>query len=394
MMFFIAAALMLLLTVAAVVLPLWRARVPERAGSVAANREVHAARLKELEEDLANGRLSPFDHAAARRDLERDLSAGPDHDATLLATQPRKVTALVAALLLIVTGSVLYGFYGNWRVGSEGVQAASTQAVLDMVAALDKRLHSPAGQGDLQGWDMLGHSYMIMGRYPDAMQAFAQARRLTDDSNPQELASYAEALTLSHPDDSSVFMTQAMPLFEKTLTLDPHNSQALWYGGLGALKRGDKSLALQRWNAILAQDPPADYRQYIVNAITQVGGTPAVAVAAVSIKVHVSMASAMTASVTPDETVFVYVQPKDGAGGPPLAAKRLQVKDLPVDLSLGDQDAVMPGRVISSYGAVTITARISKSGTVAPQPGDISGRAEWSKAADKPVTIVISKILK
>lgn len=391
MMFFLAASLMLLLTAAVVALPLWRARVTQRAGVTTANREVHAARLKELQEDLQNGRLSPDDHAAARRDLEKDLAADPSQDPSSRESHPRKLAAIIALVSMLTAGTVLYGFYGNWRVGAQGVEAASAQAVVDMVAALDKRLHTPAGQDDLQGWDMLGHSYMIMGRYPDALQAFAQARRLSGDSNPQELASYAEALTLSDPD---AFMDKALPLFEKALVLDPHNTQSLWYGGLGALQRGDKKLAISRWNAILAQDPPKDYRQYIVKAITDAGGTPAAASFGVFIGVRVSLAPALATAVPPDTAVFVYVQPKDGAGGPPLAAKRLQVKDLPLDMKLSDQDAVVQGRVISGYDAVTVTARISKSGTAVPQAGDLIGKAEWLKAMGKPIAIVIDSVVK
>jgi cytochrome c-type biogenesis protein CcmH len=391
MTFFLVAGLMLLLAAVAVALPLWRARVPQRAGSLAANREVHARRLKELQEDLENGRLSPDDHAAARRDLEKDLAAGPGQDAVLRETRPRKVTSLLILVLMLSGSGTLYWFYGSWRVGAQGVEAASAQAVVDMVAALDKRLHTPAGQDDLQGWDMLGHSYMIMGRYTDALQAFTQARRLTGDSNPQELASYAEALTLSDP---GAFTDQALPLFEKVLILDPHNVQALWYGGLGALQRGDKKLAISRWNAILAQDPPEDYRQYIEKAITGAGGTPAASVASVFISAQVRLDPALAKTVSPDATVFVYVQPKDGAGGPPLAAKRLQVKDLPVDIKLSDQDAVVPGRVLSSYDDLEVTARVSKHGTPAPQPGDLIGTVEWIKASGKRIAIVIDTVVK
>ncbi len=390
-MFFLTAGLMLLLAATAVALPLWRAQVPQRTGVAAANREVHAARLKELQEDMQNGRLSPDDHVAARRDLEKDLAAGPNQDSASRENRPRKVAAIVALVLILSAGAALYGFYGSWRVGAQGVEAASTQAVIDMVAALDKRLHTPAGRDDLQGWDMLGHSYMIMGRYPEALQAFAQARRLSGDDDPQVLASYAEALTLSDPD---AFMDKALPLFEKALLLDPHNTQSLWYGGLGALQRGDKKLAISRWNAILAQDPPEDYRQYIVKAITDAGGTVANAALGVSIAVHVSVAPALAAGISPDTTVFIYVQPKDGAGGPPLAVKRLQVKDLPVDIRLSDQDAVVPGRVISGYDDLMVSARVSKSGTAIPKTGDLIGKVEWLKATSKQLLIIIDTVLK
>lgn len=392
MSFLLIAAAMLLLAGLAVGLPLWRGRAPVTAGMTQANRAVHASRLKELQDDLDNGRLSVDDHAAAKRDLEKDLAAATQ-DGISHAAAPRRVTAAIALILVLIAGAALYWRYGSWRVGSEGVQAASTQAVLKMVDDLAARLHTPEGQGDLQGWTMLGHSYMIMGRYPDALDAFTHARTLSKDSDPQVLSSYAEALSLSDPGS---FMEKALPVFEQALKMDPHNVQALWYGGLGALQRGDRSLAVERWNAVLAQNPPADYRRVIEKAIAAAGGTPessATGPAAATIALHVSVAPALSAKTSPDATVFVYVQPKDGAGGPPLAARRFKVSDLPLDLQLSDQDAVVPERVISAYDEVLVSARISIGGTAAPRAGDLLGRAEWHKGG-KPLAIVIDTVLK
>ena len=394
MIFLGIAALMLLAAGLTVALPLWRGRTAAGASMGKANREVHASRLRELQEDLENGRLSADDHAAARRDLEKDLAAaaadGPSHPAA-----PRRIAAVISVVAVVTAGAALYWRYGSWRVGSEGVEAASTQAVIQMVDDLAARLQTPEGQGDLQGWTMLGHSYMIMGRYADALQAFTHARDLSKDADPQILSSYAEALTLSDPGS---FMDKALPIFEQVLKSDPRNVQALWYGGLGALQRGDRSLAVQSWNEVLAQDPPADYRRVIEKAIAAAGGTAeeggATGSGATSgVAIHVSLAPALAAKVPPDAIVFVYAQPKGNADGPPLAARRMKVSELPLDLQLGDRDAVLPGRVLSAYVDVMVSARISVSGTATPRAGDLIGRAEWRKGG-KSLDIVIDTILK
>jgi cytochrome c-type biogenesis protein CcmH len=394
MSFFVAAALMMLAAGLTVGLPLWRGRIAVTAGAAQANRGVHESRLKELQEDLENGRLSADDHAAARRDLETDMvtSAQASSSKTIA---PRRLMAAISLIAILIAGTALYWRYGSWRVGSEGVDAASARAVVQMVDDLGVRLHTPEGQDDLQGWTMLGHSYMIMGRYPDALEAFSHARSLSRDADPQILSSYAEALTLSDP---GAFMDKALPVFEQALKMDPHSVQALWYGGLGALQRGDKASAIQRWNQVLAQDPPADYRRVIEKAIVAAGGTaePSAGIAASTgpvIAVHVSLAQALAAKLPPDATVFVYVQPKDSTGGPPLAARRFKLSDLPLDIGLSDQDAVVPGRLISAYADVVVSARISTSGTAAPHPGDMVGRAEWHRG-DKPLRISIDTVLR
>jgi len=393
--FFAVAGCMLLVAGLVIGLPLWRARVSEGAGVAAANLQVHAARLQELETDLDNGRLSREDYAAARRDLEADLSDAASSKGVRSAGHPQRITAVIALTTALVLAGSLYWFYGSWRIGAQGVEVASAQAVVEMVDRLAQRLQTPEGQGDMQGWDMLGHSYMIMGRYVDAMRAFERARVLSHDANPQYLAGYAEALALSHPDDAKVFMDQALPVFEKVLQMDPNNTQALWYGGMGALERGDKTLAFKRWNTILTQDPPADYRAYIEKAITDAGGTVASgATASVFIGMRVSLAPALTAKVPGGATVFVYAQPKGDAGGPPLAVRRIKVDELPMDIRLSDQDAVIPGRVLSAFEDAIVTARISLSGDATPHAGDLMGQSEWIKADGKPIAIVIDTVVK
>jgi cytochrome c-type biogenesis protein CcmH len=391
MMFLLAAAGMCLAAGLVLAIPLWRARLHPHAGTAAANDAVHAARLAELQQDLEAGRLSASDHAAALRDLEADLAAGGAPEQSPRTAAPQRITAIVSLIFVLALAGGLYWGYGSWRVGAAGIQAASAQAVVDMVQQLAERLQTPEGQQDVEGWEMLGHSYMIMERYPDALKALDHARKLTGDANPEVLAEYAEALTLTDPGH---FMDRAAPLFEKVLTQQPGNTQALWYGGLAAEQRGDVKLAVQRWNTILAQDPPADYRAYISQAITEAGGTPLAAVVGVSIKLHVSLSKALAAGLAPDTTVFVYVEPKDGEAGPPLAARRFKLEELPLDLSLSDKDAVVPGRVISAYEAVIVSARVSKGGTATPHAGDLVGQGEWMKASSKPLSLVIDTVVK
>jgi len=392
MTFIALALLMVLAAVAAVAVPLWRgARQVARDETAAAT---HSLQLEELERDLASGALAEADYQAARRDMQAEYarSAAPMHAAAGKAW--RRGSALAAALFMLVAAPLLYWKYGSWRSGVEGVDQASVPAVEEMVAGLAQRLHTTDGN-DLQGWVMLGHSYVVMGRYADALDAYTQAHRLAGDTNPDVLAGYAEAITLADP---SKFMGEALPLFEQTLKLDPANPQALWYGGLGAFERGDKQLAIGRWQTLLKQDPPQQYRDIIEKYIVEAGGTVSapqqVADAAAGIHLHVSLAPALDAQVRPDETLFVFALPEGAAGGPPLAAKRLQAGDLPVDLILTDQDSPIPGRTLSGQARVLVMACISVGGTPEQQPGDLVGRAEWDAASGKPLSIVIDTQVK
>ena len=393
MIFAALALLMVLAAAAAVAVPLWRAKTP--AAEMDSAGATHGLQLEELDRDLVSGALAEADYQAARRDMQAEFARPGARPRAVAGKSWRRGSALVALLFIFVTAPLLYWKYGSWRTGVEGVEQASVPAVEQMVAGLAERLHSTDGN-DLQGWVMLGHSYVVMGRYADALDAFTHAHTLAGDGNPDVLAGYAEAITLADP---SKFMDQALPLFERVLKLDPVNPQGLWYGGLGAFERGDKKLAVSRWQALLKQDPPAEYRQVIEKYVVAAGGKVAppaqgAAAARAGIRIHVSLAPGLSAQMQPGETLFVFALPSGGAGGPPLAARRLQAGDLPVDLTLSDQDSPIPGRTLSGQAHVLVMARVSVSGTPEQHPGDLVGQAEWDAASGKAVTIVIDTQIK
>jgi len=147
-------------------------------------------------------------------------------------------TVVIASVVFVVGASAaLYSSVGSPDIRS-GAGADSAGEMTAVVGSLAKRLE--ADPNDIEGWRMLGRSYMALGNYPHAVQAFEKVVELESGHNAQSLVDLGESMLA----ESGQNMTpRIVALFENALTLEPGNPAALFWGGIGAINRGDRSLA-------------------------------------------------------------------------------------------------------------------------------------------------------
>jgi cytochrome c-type biogenesis protein CcmH len=156
-------------------------------------------------------------------------------------------TALAAAGVLAIGSAALYVSWSNWSWRkSPGV--ASPQG---MVERLVHRLNDHPD--DLDGWLMLGRSYLTLQEYPLAVRAFGRADRAAGGHSADALVGEAEGLTLM---DDTELQGQAGRLIERALAIDPASPQALFFGAAAAMRRGELPLARARFTKLLSLDPP------------------------------------------------------------------------------------------------------------------------------------------
>ena len=67
--------------------------------------------------------------------------------------------------------------------------------------------------------------------------------------------------------------------------------------------------------------------------------------------------------------------------------QRLQLQDLPLTLSLSDDDAMMPSMKLSSFDQIVVGARVSFSGNPVSQSGDFYTEMESVDSANPPEQI-------
>jgi cytochrome c-type biogenesis protein CcmH len=391
MSFVIIGAGMLLVAVGFIILPLLKHRRARPRETAAANRDIHEQRLSELRADVASGDLAEADYAAARHDLQVDFQTASGAAAPGARTNRGWVAAVVVAAVVPIAGGLLYLHWGNWQSALYGDH--SLQA---MTASVESRLQeSPK---DVRAWELLGRINSAARHYDQAITAFHRAVALTKGQDATALAALGSTEMLAGG-------MRAGPatgaLFDRVLKLDPDNTRGLLYGGIIAMQQGRNSVAINRWQRLLKQNPPAPLRRILKTRIAAAGGKveaggAAVAAADTSSAIHVDvkLAATLRARVPDDATLFVFVRPADSHSGPPLAVRRLSVDRFPVEVSLSDKDAMIRGRHLEDYQHLRVVARISRSGAPLEEPGDVYGTTKFSWSEKKfPLDVVLDKVV-
>jgi cytochrome c-type biogenesis protein CcmH len=192
-----------------------------------------------------------------------------------------------------------------------------------MVTSLAARLEE--NPEDIEGWTMLGRSYTQLQRYQEAQAAFQRAVDLESGGNAQTLADLGEAMLLS---EGGRLTEGAGQLFDNAVALEPNNPKALFYGGIAAIERGNRALAADRWEALLALSPPPEIREILQQRVAEWRGETLTAApgAAVDesravVTARVSLSEQAAAKVAQDATVFIIARDPEQPS-PPVAVTR------------------------------------------------------------------------
>lgn len=276
-MVWIAFALMTGAVALALVWPL-SARRPAR-GAGEADLAFYRGQLAEVEDDVARGLVTPGDVEATRAEIGRRLltsaEGGPGRDGPSRGSfRGRRIVALLAAV--VAMPAVALGVY--LRVGAPDqpdmpIASRSAGTGLNLAEALPKiEAHLAADPNDGRGFALVAPLYARLGRYDDAVKAYAAAIRLQGDT-AERRATLAQARMAAA---DGVVTADARADLDRALAQDPKLPQARFFLAVAAEQDGDKDRARGLWRA-LAADSPADapWREAVRQHLAALSSAPA-----------------------------------------------------------------------------------------------------------------------
>lgn len=417
--FWLICALLLVVAVLFLVLPLWRSGTKNTTVlRDAANLDIFRDQMAEMDSDLRNGLLTAELYEQGKRELQaRLLDEVKGEDAPISVRNPHKVTALALALLLPAIALGMYWKLGNREALQPSVapQAeARNMPVLPSPAVLkelqDKVTKNPT---DTEALATLARGYAEAEQYAEAVRSYEKLTQLAPN-NATWLADYADASAMANGES---LKGKPSEILKQALKVEPNNYKALALSGSAAMERGEYDLALQHWDKLLKLMPKGSEDAKMVESginqakefIAQLRSgkkptmpeaapqgdmeqAPALSGGAERITGSVSLSAALAKQVKPDDMVFILARAAEGPKMP-LAVIRKQVKDLPVQFTLDNSQAMTPQMKISNFDSIVVVARISKTGNALPQAGDLQGISTPVKPGSSGVKLSVDKVV-
>lgn len=407
----IALGLLLLPALWLIVLPLRRAGATHAAQQTyeseqrdeAQNVAAYRRRLASLEAAVERGDIDAARFEESRLELDRSLLEDTEARHRSPLRPPRSGRALVPVLMgVVVVASVIW----YQQEGAEGDLA--------LYAVRQEVIHSPDGsmammierfeaQAERQPdnpkvWLSLFPLYRDDGQFDNAAGALERLIELEG----RQVNLLAQLAQMKFFVANRTLTDDVQALVDEVLARDPRQPTVLSMLGLEAFDHGRYEEAIDYWRRAIAgfDDPAAAnaLRDGIAIAQQHLGIAPESADAASaegpSLTVKVSLAERLRSQASENDTVFVVARDVEGKL-PPLAIERATVADLPLEVTLDDDDAMAPMAKLSQVEAVNLTVRVSPSGQAMPQPGDLVGEAGPVSLSDAeaPVTVTIDGVV-
>ena len=370
------------------------------------------ADLRELEFDFQAGKLSQNDYAELRREIETKAAAVLNElDSRAVAVRNQQPARKQPPRSIPAAPSGLRG----WQLAAGGIFLLLFGLTLGIV--LTNSIRPRESERDSLTGDFLtgtagasssnevssalqaGKAAFEKQDWTKAIEGFKKA--LAVDPNQPEAHAYMGFILIQagHAD-------AALIAFDKALATAPNFPMALWGKGMTLYKeKQDYAGARESLTKLLQIMPAGQERGAVEKVLAEMpsdkGKSPRLQTAAPAtssnsadhITGKISIAPKLKANADSSAALFIIARPASGAGGPPLAVKKIERPVFPLSYSLGPENVMMQGTPFA--GKITITVRLDKDGNpITRQAGDLVG--EYKKnpvdVGSKNVDIVLDQV--
>lgn len=253
MLFWISAAVLTFLTILTVIVPLAR-RVEGQEDEIEFDKAIYHARVAEIENDRALGRITDHEAKLALAEEGRKLitlAEGQVRAKSPVSRMSRNVAMVLALILIPGAALVFYLNYGSPGMSDQTLAsrmnaAPENQSIEELVARAEA--HLIENPDDARGWAVVAPVYARLGRYEEAVRAWANVYRLAPET-PEIRSTLAEAmLNVSN----GVVTDAAQKLFQEELAVNIASAKARFYLAMALGQEGKHEDAVDAWDELIA----------------------------------------------------------------------------------------------------------------------------------------------
>jgi cytochrome c-type biogenesis protein CcmH len=265
--------------------------------------------------------------------------------------------------------------------GAESVLTASEEDVAELESwRLRLAARVKDSPEDNNSWYLLGHSYLKLGRFAEAAEAFATTNKLAGD----DLNVMLYWLQARYLNSRGMFDGVSHELADKLLAEHPDFPVVLEMLALDAFRREAYGESVRYLNRALSSTSDLTQQATFATAISQVRSNMIAPPPGVTVDVSVG------SKIPGQATVFVIARPV--GGGMPFAVVRRSAGAVPFTVRLDDLVSMSETRLLSSAEVFEVVVRLSQSGTARADEGDWQWRSNEIILTDAEMPVVEARL--
>lgn len=358
------------------------------------NIEVFKESLAELERDLAEKNISDEEFARLKTELQRSFMRDMEEKGSGDTQRPvgvasKKLVPIFCILFIPLFSISIYTIIGSSRdlalpgilasLSSAETAEAQQEALLGLADFLQQRFDRNGD--DIQNGYMLGTLYIELEEFARAKTIFSAMAELMEDG-PDKAAVLGQLAQSLYLEAGSEITQEVSAAIEAALALNPNEYAVMSILAIESFVNQDFRQAVFYWRRQLAQlDSNSQQAFSLRDRIARVEsllppepeseetGEPGAAVTMI-----VDVDDSIRELIDDSMRLFIYARSPEFPM--PLAAVNLAQPEFPFEITLTDDNAMMPAAKLSLANQVYVGARLSRAGVANAQAGDIQAESD------------------